>query len=78
MRGLEAIFTEHASLREKRQGASALPPSLNINFFCNIQGVIYPKAQMPDGAFNLRMSKKQLNRSKVPGSPIDKGSLGSP
>ena len=78
LRGHEATFTEHASLREKWQGARALPSGSNVNFFCNIQGIIYLNAQIPDGAFNLRMSKEQLNRSEVPGSPIDESSFGSP
>ena len=73
-----AAYTEHASLREKWQGASALPSSSYVNFLRNIQGIVHLNAQIPDGAFNLRMSKEQLNRSKVPGSPIDKGNLGSP
>ncbi len=65
-------------VRGRRQGASALPSSSNVNFLRNIQGIVHLNAQIPDGAFNFRMSKEQLNRSKVPGSPIDKGNLGSP
>ena len=49
--------------KKKRQGADALPSSSNVNFLCNIQGVIYLNAQIPDGAFDLRMSKEKLNRS---------------
>ncbi len=76
--GHAAAYTEHASLREKWQGASALPSSSNVNFLRNIQGIVYLNAQIPDGAFNLRMSKEKLNCSQISGSTIDECSLGSP
>ena len=56
----------------------ALPSSLNVNFFGDIQGIVHLNAQISYGTFNLRMSKEQLNRSKVTGSPVNEGSLGSP
>ncbi len=73
-----AAFTEHASLREKWQGASALPSSSNVNFLRDIQGIVHLNAQIPDGAFNLRMSKEKLNCSQISGSTVDECSLGSP
>ena len=76
--GHAATFTEHASLREKWQGASALPSSSNVNFLRDIQGIVHLNAQIPDGAFNLRMSKEKLNCSQISGLTIDECSLGSP
>ncbi len=76
--GHAATFTEHASLREKWQGASALPSSSNVNFLRDIQGIVHLNAQISDGAFNLRMSKEKLNCSQISGSTIDECSLGSP
>ena len=78
LRGHAATFTEHASLREKWQGASALPSSSNVNFLRDIQGIVHLNAQIPDGAFNLRMSKEKLNCSQISGSTVDECSLGSP
>jgi hypothetical protein len=42
------------------------------------QGIVHFYAEIPNSAFNLRVSKEQLNGTQVSGAAIDQGRLGPP
>jgi len=54
---------------------SALPQFSDINLFGNREGIVYFDAQIPDGAFNLGMIEKKLNRPKIARAAIDQRRL---
>lgn len=49
--------------------------TLHLRLFRQLQGVIDIDSQIPDGAFELGMSEKQLNSPDVLRSPVDEGSF---
>ena len=47
----------------------------DVNLFRYCEGVIYFDAEIPDRAFDLGMSKQELDGSEIAGAPIDQGSF---
>ena len=50
---------------------SALPTQSVIDLFGNFQHIIDLDAEIPDGTFNLGMTKEQLNRSQISSPLVD-------
>ena len=53
-------------------------PWLNLGLLRNLKGIIKFDAQVPNGTLDLCVPKKQLDGTKISGSPIDEGRLRSP
>src|SRR5207249_1086408 len=49
----------------------------HINLFRDGKFIINLDAEVSDGTFDLGMAEQQLNRSQMPGAPVDQGGLGS-
>jgi hypothetical protein len=56
---------------------SAVPLISDVNLLGNSEGVVYLNAQVPNGALNLSVTKKQLNCSQITSAPIDQRCFGS-
>jgi hypothetical protein len=54
---------------------SALPGISDINLFRYCQGIIDLDAEIPDRAFDLRMSEQKLDGPEIASPPVDQGSL---
>lgn len=50
---------------------------LDLRLFRNLQRIIHFNAQVPNGAFQLRVTTQQLNCTDVLGALVDQGRLGS-
>ena len=53
------------------RSARRLTFQLDLRLLGYLERIVDLDPQIPDGAFELRMTEKQLNRSKVLGPPID-------
>lgn len=53
-------------------------PASNFGSFCQSQGVFHIDPEISDGAFNLRMSKQDLDCAEVPGRLVDDRRLRTP
>jgi hypothetical protein len=59
-------------------GACLLRPGISdVNLFRYSQGVIYFNTQISDGAFDLRVPERKLDRSEISRAPIDQGRFGA-
>lgn len=47
----------------------------DVDLLRDFDRVINLDAEIPDGAFDLRVTEQKLNRAKISGSPIDHHSL---
>jgi len=54
------------------------PSNSDINLFSNFEGVVDLDAVIPDSAFNLGVTEKQLNRPQVACAFVDHRGLGPP
>src|SRR4029079_17914722 len=54
------------------------PGTSDVNLFRYCQSIIYFNAQVPHRAFDLGMSKEQLNGPEISGSSVDQGSFCAP
>jgi hypothetical protein len=59
------------------QSVHALPQSHNVDLLCDCQGIIHFNAKIPNGAFDLFVTKTQLYRSQIARASIDQRRLGS-
>lgn len=59
---------------------AALPAGRASDFrlLRDLESVVDLNAEIPHGAFELRVAKQQLHGSQVPGSPVDECRLGTP
>ena len=55
----------------------APPVGSNVNLLGDLDRVVDVDAEIPNRAFDLRMSKQKLDRTEVAGSPIDQSGLRS-
>ena len=49
----------------------------HVDLLCDCQGIIHFNAKIPNGAFDLFVTKKQLYRSQIARASIDQRRLGS-
>ena len=59
------------------QGSALCPDNSDINLFCNCQGIIYFDAEISNGAFDFRVTKKDLHRSYIARASVNQGRFGS-
>ncbi len=62
-----------------RHGWRSRPAArLHLGLLCDLQRIVNLDAEIPDGAFELCMSKQKLNNPKIPGSTVDQRGFGAP
>jgi hypothetical protein len=62
----------------KRSGGARLlcPRNSDVNLFRYGQSIVDLDAKVPNGAFDLCMSKQELHGAQITGAPVDQGGLG--
>ena len=53
------------------------PDTSGLDFLRNLNSIINLDAKISNGALDLRVSKQELDRTQVAGSPVDQCRLGS-
>jgi hypothetical protein len=63
-----------------RRAWRSLTDSARLHFclLCDLQRIVDLDAEIPHGAFELRVPKQELNRSEVSGPPVDQRRFGAP
>lgn len=70
-----------SGLRVRRMSGRArqlTPGRSDVDFLCNLYGVVYFDTEVANGALDLGVAKKLLNGTQIAGPPIDQRGFGSP
>ena len=67
-----------AGLRPPGEAAAASPVHLHLGLLGDLQRVINLDSQIPDRAFELRVSEQDLHCPEILGPLVDQGRLGAP
>ena len=79
--GALLVATECLKLAGQRPSSSAAAASLaglHLRLLGNLQCIVNFDPQIPDGAFELRVSEQQLNGSEILSPSVDQRRLGTP